>query len=168
MSELPQAISAGAAAVGLLYAGFQLYATRRDTRLARTYRYVERLYNREFVDLVAAARDFWSKQRGGAGHEWRLERYRRMSKKERAPILLVLNFFEEVAGAHISGLLDLEVFDVMLRGAAEVVRSEAGWLIDEERTRNPKHMSQLCTVVERGRYRHSHLETIIRSAHGLA
>lgn len=142
-STLALALLAIGALVGT---GISIHVTRRESRRARTYEYMRRLFAPEFLPMVARTRHFLKSGEWKAAS--RLDQPQTVHQKRanydglgivpRAKIVLVLNFFEELSGSYRSGLLDEEIAESMLAPVIRQLWEEARWLVEYQREKIEK------------------------------
>lgn len=147
-ADLPASFQGWSAAILAIVGVGSLAATavtvvsqRRDSRRARAFEYVRRLYDLEFAAVNTRVLVFL--QSGDAGvfepdsgiptvsHEDGAKRtaYDGLSLDAANKITLVLNFYEELSGSYRKKLLDRGVADDMLLPGALAAWDTAGWLI---------------------------------------
>lgn len=142
------AVLAFVGVVSLAVTAFSVTRERRDTKRARTFEYVNRLYNLEFGLLNPRVLRFL--QSGdktllspGAGPslapsaplslDEKKEAYEQLGFDLQDKITLVLNFYEEMSGSYREKVLDTKVANKMLLPVALAAWPVAEWLIDYQR-----------------------------------
>jgi hypothetical protein len=131
------------AAAALVGTAISIHHARQEARRARTYEYMRRLFATDFMPLVTRTRVFLQSgaedrskptRDGKKGAVDRARaRFEKMKPSERAEIILVLNFFEEMSGTYQAGLLDREIAANMLAPFAIQLWREAEWFIQDRR-----------------------------------
>jgi hypothetical protein len=134
----------------LAAAAYTIYRSRRDTKTARTFEYLQRLFGLEFAPLntqvllfLATGKEaaFWYKAKVPSmptdppTPEEKWAAYRRLDIERQANVNLVLNFYEELSGSYLEGLLDEKAAGNMLIPVAVAAWDAGKWLIEKERER---------------------------------
>jgi hypothetical protein len=139
-----------AGVVSLGVTAFSVNRERRDTKRARTYEYLQRLYGLEFGLLNPRVLRFL--QSGNKAflssgvsppatppkqlsEDEKREAFEQLGYDDRDKITLVLNFYEELSGSYRKKVLDIKIADNMLLPVADAAWPIAAWLIEYHRER---------------------------------
>lgn len=135
------AILAVVGVASLAATALTVVSQRRDSRRARAFEYVRRLYDLEFAAMNTRVLLFLQTGDGDVftpdstipnsslEDDKKREAYDRLSLDSANKITLVLNFYEELSGSYRKKLLDRGVADDMLLPVALAAWSNAGWLV---------------------------------------
>ncbi|HEU4904923.1 MAG TPA: hypothetical protein VFT19_02260, partial [Solirubrobacterales bacterium] len=139
------AILAVVAVASLAATALTVISQRRDSRRARAFEYVRRLYDLEFAAvntrvllfLQTGDGDVFAPNSSVPGSVLedaeKREAYDRLNLDSANKITLVLNFYEELSGSYRKKLLDRGVADDMLLPVALAAWKDAGWLVQHLR-----------------------------------
>lgn len=136
VSALALLTTAGVALLALLGAVAQLIQNRRHERTRLAHRYLERYSRPDEIPLVAKFFEFVKIEpaaRGAKLAEWEAG----MSVEQRLVILHGLNFWEELAGMYLRGLIDRKVVRQYFGDSALTYWDWSEWFIDHERRQSP-------------------------------
>lgn len=155
VSALALGITAGVAVLALLGAIAQLIQNHRHERARLAHRYLERYGSTDEIPLVAKFFEFVKIEpaaRGPKLAEWE----QKMSVEQRLEILHGLNFWEELAGMYLRGLINRKIVRQYFGDSALTYWGWSEWFIDHERHQSPgiEMMNQfeaMCDHIQGGR-----------------
>jgi hypothetical protein len=155
VSALALAATAGVAVLALLGAVAQLIQNHRHERTRLAHRYLERYGSPDEIPLVAKFFEFVKVEPAARGMrlaEWE----KTMSVKQRLEILHGLNFWEELAGMYLRGLIDRKVVRQYFGDSALTYWDWSEWFIDHQRRLSPgielmNQFEAMCDHIQGGR-----------------
>jgi hypothetical protein len=115
-AQVAQIVLAASAVVAVMVATGQVLSARSATKQTLTYNYMERFNSPELLPFHQKTADLF-RSRTPADEGERYADFLKWDQKDKLAVLVVPNFFEEVAGMYNHGLLDRNVAQGLLRRA---------------------------------------------------
>ncbi len=131
-AQVAQIVLAASALVAVMVATAQVLSARSATKQTLTYNYMERFNSPELLPFHQKTADLF-RSRTPADEGERYADFLKWDQKDKLAVLVVPNFFEEVAGMYNHGLLDRNVAKVYFGELGQDLWASGSWLIERWR-----------------------------------
>ena len=132
-TDIAPILGAIATSISLGIIAWQIYVTREEGRITRTYEYLKRYNDIDFINKLVTARRFLNDESRSEEEKWEFFYKKRGDIALNNTIMQVFSLFDEIAGMYNKNLISKDIVKNLHSDAFPVYYKEAEWLINRWR-----------------------------------